>query len=369
MPAGIQKSRMKITLLFILVFTSLTPFAQEQKVKLFPFKSAIIEYKYEASMKGTHVKYIDDWGYKQADYIYKQLNFGGNEEKEYEIIILIGTKAYTINLQKKEVAIGRNETYNYYLLNQDRKCTDVSEALIKAEGFKAVGTENYLEKECKVWKAGKAKKLSWNGVALKSETFFMTMMVEKATRIKINIDIPAEKFAIPQDVKYISSDTYQGYSGLELDFSNTTKNDSKTKGDTKVTFSTGSLQSCNNFEYFTPNGEKVTIEGDNDYNKIDNRLIKSQQQFLLSDKTELPRYSTAIFETNEGDFGKLQITQIDKNGFKLQYVVFNSDGTIKKYSAETNELLKDDFDFVQNKNRLRIEITPKGKAKCLVLGW
>ncbi len=361
---------MKITLFFILVFTSLTLFAQEKMVKLFPFKSALIEYKYEASMKGTHVKYIDDWGYKQADYIYKQLNFGGNEDKEYEIIILIGEKAYTVDLQKKEVAVGRNATYNYYLLNPDRKCTDISDALLKsANGFKHSGTEDFLGKECKVWKAGKATQLTWNGIMLKSEINFMTMMVEKATSIKINVDIPAEKFDIPQDVKYISSDTYQGYSGLELDFSNTTKIDNKTKGDIKVEFSTGSLESCDNFEYFTTKGEKVTIEGDNDYNKIDNCLIKSQQQFLLRDKPELPRYSTAIFETNDGDFGKLQIIQIDKNGFKLQYVIFNSDGTIKKYSAETNELLKDDFNFVQNKNHSKVEITPKGKARCLVLGW
>jgi len=360
---------MKIKLLFILLILTSNVFAQNKHVKLFPFKSAIIEYKYEASMKGTHVKYIDDWGYKQADYIYKELNFGGNEDKEYEIIILNGTKAYTINLQEKEVAIGRNETYNYYLLNQNRKCTDISEALIKAEGFKAEGTEDYMGKECKVWKAGKAEKLSWNGVTLKSEINFMTMMVEKATSIKIDIDIPAEKFEIPKDVKYISSDTYQGYSGLELDFSNAEKIDNNTNGSIKVTFNTSDLGSCDNFEYFTTNREKVTIEGENDYNKIDNRLIKSQQQFLLNEKTELPRYSTAIFETNEGDFGKLQITQIDKNGFELQYVVFASDGTIKKYSTGTNELLKDDFDFAPNKSNSKIEITPKDNATCLVLGW
>ncbi len=360
---------MKIISLIVLSVFTLNVSAQNKQVKLFPFKSAIIEYKYEASIKGTHIKYIDDWGYKQADYIYKQLNFGGNEDKEYEIIILIGAKAYTINLQNKEVAIGRNETYNYYLLNQNRKCTDVSEALIKAEGFKPEGTEEYLGKTCKVWNAGKAKKLSWNGITLKSEINFMTMMVEKATGIKTDVDIPVEKFDIPQDVKYISSDTYQGFSGLELDFSNAVKIDDKTNGTINVAFNTGDLESCNNFEYFTKKGEIVTVKGENDYNKIDNRLIKSQQQFLLNEKTELPRYSTAIFETNDGDFGKMQITQIDDNGFEIQYVVFHSDGTIKNYSAGTDKLLKDDFGFAHDKSNSKIEIMPKGKAKCSVLGW
>ncbi len=369
MPAEIQTSKMKITLVFILVFTSLTLFAQEKMVKLFPFKSAIIEYKYEASIKGTHIKYIDDWGYKQADYIYKQLNFGGNADKEYEIIILIGEKAYTVNLQKKEVAIGRNATYNYYLLNPDRKCTDITDALTKAEGFKINGTENFLDKTCELWKGSGSKKLTWNGVALKTETNFMTIIVEKATDIKTDVDIPTEKFDIPQDVKYISSDTYQGYSGLELDFSNTNKIEDKSSGSIRIEFSSADLESCSNFAYFTKTGENVITEGENDYNKIDNQLIKSQQHFLHNNKTELPEYSTAIFVTNEGEFGKLQINEIDKNGFNFRYVIFNSDGTIKKYSAETNELLKDDFSFAPNKSNSKIEITPKGKAKCLVLGW
>lgn len=360
---------MKIISVIVLSVLTLNVFAQNKQVKLFPFKSAIIEYKYEASMKGTHVKYIDDWGYKQADYIYKQLNFGGNEDKEYEIIILIGPKAYTIDLQKKEVAIGRNETYNYYLLNQDRKCTDVSEALIKAEGYKLKGTEKYLEKECKVWRGDKAEKFSWNGVTVKSEINFMTMMVEKATSIKTDVKIPVEKFDIPQDVKYISSDTYQGFSGLELDFSNTNESEEQKRASVNIDFNSAGLGSCDNFEYFTEMGEKVVINGENDYNKIDNRLIKSQQQFMLNEKTELPRYSTAIFETNDGEFGKMQITQIDNAGFKLQYVVFYSNGTIRTYSAGTTELLKDDFGFAPNKSNSKIEITPKGKAKCLVLGW
>ena len=360
---------MNIKLLFILTFLTPALFAQTKTVKIFPFKSAIIEYKYEASVKGTHIKYIDDWGYKQADYIYKQLNFGGNEDKEFEIIILIGEKAYTINLQQKEVAVGRNLTYNYYLLNQNRKCTAISEALVKAEGFKLSGTENYLSKECKVWKGDGSKKLTWKGVPLKTETNFMTMIVEKATSIKTDVDIPDGKFDIPGDVKYISSDTYQGYSGLDLDFSNSVKTESSSNSSIKVEFNSADLESCNNFGYFKETGEKIIAEGDNDYNKIDNRLIKSQQQFMLNTTVELPRYSTAVFETNNGDFGKIQISKIDKNGFEMRYMVFNSDGSVKIYSDGTTSLLENDFEIITGKNSSKIKITPKAEAKCFVLGW
>ena len=53
---------------------------------------------------------------------------------------------------------------------------------------------------------------------LKAESNFMTMIVEKATKIDIDVDIPESKFEIPQGLKYISSDTYQGFAGLELNF-------------------------------------------------------------------------------------------------------------------------------------------------------
>lgn len=361
---------MKNLLLFALLVLSSNLFAQEKHVKLFPFKSAIIEYKYEASMKGTHVKYIDDWGYKQADYIKSELNFGGNSDKEYETIILIGEKAYTINPQENTVAVGRNSTYSYYLLNQNRKCTDISDALLKsANGLKLTGTKEFLGKECKVWKARKATQYTWNGVMLKSEINFMTMMVEKATKIEIDVDIPENKFEIQPGYKYISSDDYQGFSGLELNFENTPTKPATNDNSIKVSFNSADLEGCDNFVYFTNSGDKIVSEGVNDYNKIDLRIIKSQQQVLSDTETTLPQSSTLIFETNSGDFGKMQIEQINDDGYKIRYVVFNSDGAIIKYSNEADKLPENNFDITPNESNFKLIISPKGKAKCFVLGW
>ncbi len=361
---------MKIRLLFIFLILSSNIFAQEKYVKLFPFKSAIIEYKYEASFKGTHVKYIDDWGYKQADYIKKELNFGGNSDKEYETIILIGNKAYTIDHQENTVAVGRNSTYNYYLLNQNRSCTDISDALLKsANGYKLTGTKEFLGKECKVWKAGKATQLTWKGIMLKSEINFITMMVEKATKIKIDVDIPESKFEIPQDVKYISSDTYQGFAGLELNFDTVETKPEADANSIKVQFNSSDLEGCDNFVYFSESGAKIHSEGVNDYNKIDYLIIKSQREFLLEDKTELPQSSTLIFETNSGDFGKMQIEQINKDGFKIRFVVFNRDGTIKTHSKKGDNLMENNFEIAPYESNFKLMITPRNKAKCFVLGW
>ena len=361
---------MKIKLLVVLLILSGSIFSQEKHVKLFPFKSAIIEYKYEASFKGTHIKYIDDWGYKQADYIKLELNFGGKTDKEYETIILIGEKAYTINHQENTVAVGRNVTYNYYLLNQNRTCTDISDALQKSTyGYTLDGTKEFLGKECKVWKARKGTQYTWNGIMLKSETNFMAMMVEKATKIKIDVDIPESKFEIPQGVKYISSDTYQGFSGLELNF-----DDAETKPEAEdssiiISFNSSDLEGCDNFGYFSESGEKVLSEGVNDYNKIDYQIIKSQQEILSANKTELFQSSTLIFETSSGDFGKMQIEHMNKDGYKIRYAVFNFDGTIKTHSDKIDNIAGNYFDMAPDDDNYKLIISPKNNAKCFVVGW
>jgi hypothetical protein len=246
----------KIPLVILIASLSINVFAQEQRVKIYPFKSAIIEYKYEASFGGTHTKYIDDYGYKQTDIIRKALTFGGNLEKEFQTIILIGSKAYTIDYKDSTVAVGRNQTYRYYLENQDKKSTEVTEAILKsAFGYKLTDTKEYLKKDCKVWRSGKSMILTYEGIELKSEVNFMTMMVEKATKVKINKKIPPGVFEIPQGLTYISSDTYQGFGGLTLNFDKNAPNIEKEDNSIDISFSTNDLQSCNN-KYIRYNSKK-----------------------------------------------------------------------------------------------------------------
>jgi len=358
----------KFLLIFILLTVSL--FAGEKRVKLFPFKSAVITYKYEASFSGTHIKYIADYGYKQSDYIRKTEKFGGNADTEFETIIRIGPKAYTINYQDSTVAVGRNATYGYYLLNEDRTCNEVSEALLKAaSGWKLSGTERYLQKDCKRWKSGSNTLLTWKGLELKSVINFMTMMVEKAVKLEINVDVPQNKFEIPQGFRYISGDVYQGFSGLKLRIDST---ETRTDGDgkhIKISFSTADLESCNNFIYYTDKGKEVYTQGVNDYNKIDRLIIQSQEQQLSENQCELPPAGTLIFKTNDNHWGKMQIKQIDKNGYEVRYAVFNDDGTILKFSDGSGDFLKNDFNLAVDDSQYKLIITPKDSAICSVLDW
>ncbi len=360
---------MKI-LLFISFVLITGLFAREKRAKLFPFKSAKITYKYEASFTGTHLKYIDDYGYKQADYIIKAANFGGRADAEKETVILIGPKAYTFNYQDSTVAVGRNVTYGYYVSNPGRTGSEISEAILKASGgWKITGTEKFLDKNCQVWKSGKNTKLTWQGLELKSTINFMTMMVEKAAKIEIDIDIPQSKFEIPQGFRYISADVYQGFSGLKLQFDSTEIQPRQKEGHLKFSFNSADLGGCNNFVYFADKGKEVNSKGVNDYNKIDNVIIKSQEYILSNETLELPPAQTLIFKTGDGLLGKMQIKQVNKAGWEARFVVFNGDGTINTYSDGSNDFLKNDFIIAADEHNYKLIITPKNKAKCFVPGW
>jgi len=361
-------------LLYISVFFSANIFAQEIHVKIFPFKSAVIEYKYEAGLGGTCVKYIDDYGYKQADYIRKEINIGDEVEQKYETIILIGKRAYTADYQDSTIAIGANSTYSYYLNNENISSADINNALVRAEGFELVGTKEYLGKECNYWKTEKAKKLTWKGVDLKTTMTFMMMMVEKATSIQIDFEIPESRFELPNGLRYISSDVYQGYAGLELKFEEKTK--PKTDSNSiKVSFNSSDLEDTSKIPFYTQEGEELIQGGSNDYNKIDLRIIKSQQWQFKPNEFTLSNYSTLIFtqEDGYGDgtmiYGKVQINKLDKYGFSYRYIIFDREGLITGYSEDVNNALSNIFDITPNKRNSKLIFKPKNKTKLMVLGW
>lgn len=358
----------KLFTILLLIVLPKEKTAKNNQLKLFPFKSAIVEYKYEGSFSGTRILYIDDWGYKQAEYIRKQENFGNNSDKQFQNIILFGDKAYTADLQENTIAVGRNLNYEYYRLNKNRNCTEVSDAMLQsAYGSSSSGTKPFLGRECKVWKANKSTQLNWNGVMLYSEVNFISMVVEKAVKFETNIDIPAEKFELPAGLKYISTDVYQGWAGLKLNFETTNSGSELNDSTISFSLSSGNIGACDNFTYSTKKGEKIILQGENDYNKIDYRIIKSQVNVMTDLPVELPRFSTLVFKTRKGDWGKMQINEIDKKQFTFRYAVFNSNGILKKYSEKTNHDLKPDFEIILNENKLIIQ--PKTKTQCVVIGW
>ena len=343
-------------------FITTISYTQINHLKIFPFKSAIIEYKYEASLAGTRIKYIDDYGYLQADYIIKETNLGGVKEKESSIIILKGSKAYTIDNTEKTISVGKNATYSYYEEFKNKLSEEIYESLLKSESFEKKNGDKpilYLGKECDNWEARKAEQLVWNNLVVKSEQYFMALVVEKATRININIDIPNEKFNLPTDYTLIYSDTQQGYAGLKLKFDNVERSDTKKEESNnsvmKVDLKVDLFRTDSYPEILSTNDKidkELYFDGSSMFQRIDKALIESQEFRFTDNSARLSEGSPILFKTSEGKYGKLEAVNIDKKQGKIEvrFVIYNSDGKIYKFSkkcylSDESEIISDYFEI------------------------
>jgi len=376
---------MKTTLIIISIFTILNIYAQEKKAKIYPFKSAIIEYKYEAQLSGTHIKYIDDYGYKQVDIIKKEINLG-DTEKKYETIYLIGNRAYTITPKDTTIGLSINNNYAYYFKYKDKTGVEINEAIdANASGWKHTGDIKYMNKDCKVWESGKSIRYTWNSIILYEELNFMVMMVEKATKIEINVKIPDEIFEIPTGYTFSNANASQiGFGGLNLDFNKiklvekNKNNDSNeateeiieeaTEGDNiTIEFKSDDYTKAEEFTFYDEKGNVVNVEGANEYKDYDYLIIKSQDLSLLKTEQKLPKYSTAFFKTSNGNYGKMQITEVSTENFNYQYIIFNDKGLIKEYNKKTNNGLAEFFNIKPDKYGYNLIITPLKESAILII--
>ena len=346
-----------------LFFITTISYTQINHHKIFPFKSAIIKYKYEASLVGTRIKYIDDYGYLQADYIVKETNFGGVKEKESTTIILKGSKAYTIDNTEKTISVGKNATYGYYEVFKKKSSEEIFESLLKSESYEKKNSENpilYLGKECDNWEARKAEQLVWNNLVIKSEQYFMALVVEKATSITIGIDISAERFNLPKDYTLIYSDTQQGYAGLKLKFDNDEDIHDKKKEESsnsviRVDLEVDLFKTDSYPEILSTNDKKdkeLYFDGSSMFQRIDKALIESQEFRFTENSARLSEGSPILFKTSKGKCGKLEAVNIDKKQGKIEvrFVIYNSDGKIYKFSkkcylSDKSEIISDYFEI------------------------
>jgi len=215
--------------------------------------------------------------------------------------------------------------------------------------------------------------VTWKGVDLKTTTTFMIMMVEKATKVEVDIEIPKNVFDIPQGLRYISSDIYQGVSGLELKFDMDVESKTEENGSIKIRFSTSSLEDPSKIPFYSQEGEEIIQTGENDYNKVDFKIIRSQLSVMKPETVELQEYQTLVFVQKNGYgkgfnvYGKIQINKIEDGSFSYRYIAFGNDGEITGYSDDDNSALTKVFNIKTNKDNRKLIITPKEGTKCLVL--
>ena len=205
----------KALLIISAIICTTTIFAQNANYKVFPFKTGIIEYKQEGNAKGTHTKYIDQYGYKQADYTESEVKVFGFTNKEKKGIIMIGPKVYSIDFSTNRANVGVNPVYETYANSNGSDYDKLGKEAMESLGFSNSGkTETIVGKKCEIWKGALGRIWIWKSLALKSETVVLGINItETAVSVKINTSVPASKFEVPngidiQEIKTYNDDNY-----------------------------------------------------------------------------------------------------------------------------------------------------------------
>lgn len=200
----------RFILLLLSVFLSGTMMGQDGKYKVFPFKSAIIKYKQEGSTQGIHVKYIDEYGYLQADYTKLTTSFMGVDTKEEKVTILKGAEVYDADMITRQGAKHGNPLYQMYSNASSEDLDQLGKQGLSMLGYLDSGKEeDVLGRSCQIWEGPMGKLWLWKNLTLKSEVSIMGMkMNEVATSIQIDVSIPVDKFDLPSDISFASTPNY-----------------------------------------------------------------------------------------------------------------------------------------------------------------
>lgn len=193
----------KLIIIVASTIISINSFAQKANYKVFPFKTGIIEYKQEGNAKGTHVKYIDEYGYKQADYTETETKIFGFTNKESNGVILVGSKVYSIDYATNTASTAVNPVYSTYANSDGADYDEIGRESMAALGFSNSGkTENIAGKKCEIWQGSLGRIWVWKSLALKSETTILGINItEIATKVTINTSVPSSKFEVPENIE------------------------------------------------------------------------------------------------------------------------------------------------------------------------
>lgn len=183
--------------------------AQQSKttVKRYKVKSGIIEFAMTGMQNGKEILYFDDWGRVEAKYTNTEMSVMGVKQKNHTLTILRDGKTYSIQLDEKTGTVTDAPILgelSHAAQSQGKDMSDMGLAMLKQMGGKKVGQEEVAGHMCDVFEVAQMKMKTWvkDGVTLKSEGGFGNMQINStAIKVQFNVDVPAEKFAVPEDVK------------------------------------------------------------------------------------------------------------------------------------------------------------------------
>ncbi len=195
--------RVVILLICVLAISSLA--AQVKNKKLYPFKTAEIEYTYEGNSTGKQNLYIDNYGWLQCNVEQTESKSFGQKSEKNEAKVTKDLDIFQWDLKTRKGSKMRNALAEQLMNDPTFDPEEFGKRSMESLGFEKKGTETINGKVCEIWKglAGTSTIWMWNSLALKSEVKMLgTKTIWTATTIKIDEGVPAAKFAIPSDIKF-----------------------------------------------------------------------------------------------------------------------------------------------------------------------
>jgi len=166
-------------------------------LKIYGIKSGIIEYKHSGTNTGTSTLYFDNFGQKSANYMV--ITAQGKTQKSWvvslsEMQYIYDPVTRTGQKMKNPLIEGLKEIDDLEKFTED---------MYAKMGFKPAGNENFLGRDCRVFKGDMGKVLTWNGLLMLMEMTVMgTTTRQEATKVDVNVPVKASLFEVPADIKF-----------------------------------------------------------------------------------------------------------------------------------------------------------------------
>jgi hypothetical protein len=169
----------------------------QDALKIFGIKSGIIEYKHSGTNTGTSTLYFDNYGQKSANYMV--ITSGGKTQKSW--VISLSEMQYIYDPVTKTGQKMKNPMIEG--LKEIDDMEKFTEEMYAKMGFKPAGNENFLGRDCRVFKGNMGKVLTWNGLLMFMEMTVMgTTTGQEATKVEVNVPVKASLFEVPADVTF-----------------------------------------------------------------------------------------------------------------------------------------------------------------------
>lgn len=199
---------MKPIIFAALMLICLSAQSQQKKVKFFDFETAIVEYTYEGNETGKQIMYIDEYGWKRAEWTNTTTKVFGQTTEKKQIMVNIGLDIWQWDPIARTGTRMHNQILENLLKDPQFDPEKYAKETMESLGFQKTGSEIVQGKNCEVWKGLGSTIWIWQGLGIKTEVKLLGQRTTwTATKIDLNARIPQDKFAIPSDIKFGETQT------------------------------------------------------------------------------------------------------------------------------------------------------------------